>query len=520
MSREKELEARLAAAEKTIEVLLERIGREEERDRASLGDASRAIAGLEGILRRRSRALEESEARYRALFDQSPDMVLTVDERGRITEANARSAEILGDLVEDQTTLDELFDDDNAAEVLHSVLSGPAGGVLGELNLVDGRRVSIMASSIPALEGLSQVVLRDISARRALEEELGQSRRLAAVGHLAAGVAHEINNPLAVLRLRLDALGELPMPVFAAGPLEVMGRQVDRIARIVRSLQSFAKKQSLHREDVRVRDIIEGALEASAAGIGATDVHLDVSPTLWVSGDRTQLEQVVSNLVLNASRAMNYGGDIHITASIDDARVCIEVSDEGPGVPPEVQADLFTPFVSGSAEGTGLGLAICWSIVDEHGGALTWENAPEGGACFSVCLPRSPGEPVWADVTSEPTSQGLLVLVVDDEPEIRNMVEAFLAAAGHRSLLAPSAEDALRIIASRDDLDVLVTDIHLPGRSGLDLLHELEDRRHPLANRAVIMSGLFHRPEQGTPYLQKPFRRSSFLAALDEVLER
>lgn len=513
-----ELKRRLAAAQKTVSVLVERIASDEALERVAQGDAARAIAGLEAILRRRSQDLRESEARYRVLFDRSPDMVLTVDQAGRVTEANARSCDILGDLVRPGAHLDGLFDDNTAPDVLFSVLSGPGGGVLGELHLVDGRKVSLSASQIPALDGLTQVVLRDVSAQRALEEELHQSRRLAAVGHLAAGVAHEINNPLAVMRLRLDVLGTRALPEEVVAPMEVLGRQVDRIARIVRSLQSFAKTQTLTRENLLVVDVVEGAMEASAAGLDGTAVLVDIPADLAVSGDRVQLEQVVTNLLVNASRAMGGSGLIELAAKGDGEQVVLEVCDQGPGVSDEVKADLFTPFVSG-AEGMGLGLAICWAIVEEHGGTIRWTNREAGGAIFSVVLPVALPEVEHTDESLAPVAtQGLTVLVVDDEPEILSLLSAFLAAAGHRAVVAASAEDAYETIEQRSDLDVLVTDVHLPGRSGLDLLHELEALEHPLAGRTIVMSGLFHRPEGEMPYLQKPFRRTNFLAALDALV--
>ncbi|MCO4743923.1 MAG: response regulator [Proteobacteria bacterium] len=513
-----DLKRQLAAAQKTIEVLMDRVQHDEVISRELKGDASGAIVGLEAILHRRSVALEQSEARYRTLFDRSPDMVLTVDGAGLVTEANARGVEALGDLVRDGIRLDELFDDQHAAAVLHSVLSGPSGGVLGELTLVDGRRVSLTAGQLTALDGLSMVVLRDVTARRALEEELLQSRRLAAVGHLAAGVAHEINNPLAVMRLRLDALEGTELPAVVAKPIQVMDRQLGRIARIVRGLQTFAKTPSVEKSAVQVTSLVEGALEASGAAISGCAVTLDVPADLFAAADRVQIEQVITNLLVNAATAMDGDGEIAISARSGESALQITVEDHGPGISPEIEADLFTPFVSGREEGTGLGLAICWAILEEHGGSITAQNRHQGGACFTLTLPHDDVQIATIPPDIAPAKTTVLnVLVVDDEPEILKLLTAFLAAAGHRGIPVGSAEDALVAIAENPDIDVLVTDIHLPGRSGLDLLHELSDRRHHLASHAIIMSALFHRPEGGTLYLQKPFRRSQFIAALEDV---
>lgn len=513
-----ELKRRLAASRKTVDVLMERIERYESMGGEIRGDASRAIAGLEAIVRRRGRALEQSEARYHTLFDHSPDIVLTVDGEGRITEANARSVEALGDVVEEGGRLDEIFDDQHAAEVLHSVLSGPSGGVLGELTLVDGRRVSLTASEVPDLDGVSLVVLRDVTARRALEEELLQSRRLAVVGHLAAGVAHEINNPLAVMSLRLDALDSVDLPPEVRHPLQVLDRQLHRIARIVRSLQTFANTPTVDKRVVLVRTVVDGALEASAVALVRCTVDVDVPEMLTFAADRVQLEQVLTNLLVNAAQAMGGVGPIRVSAELVDGHVHLHIDDEGPGIAPDIEPDLFTPFISGRDDGTGLGLAICWAIVEEHEGSITAHNRAEIGARFTLVLPAAGAVALSSDPVLPIRDTGVLtVLVVDDEPEILNLLSAFLAAAGHRCVPVGTAEDALVAIAEDPRIDVLVTDIHLPGRSGLDLLHELDDRHHPLAGRAVVMSALFHRPEGDTPYLQKPFRRSQFIAALEQV---
>lgn len=529
-----ELEAQLAASKKVIDALVRRA--ERQLDALSQGPDQfaviKALSNLESIIDQRTRELHESEARYRALYHHSPDMLFTVDEAGLITAVNQTSLEAF-DCEEDALlgcSLASLFDDDAQQTVERWVARGFSGLRDQELSLDDGRIVSVNAGAVPGFSGEIQVVLRDVTARRRLEAELGHARRLAAIGHLAAGVAHEINNPLTVLQLRLELLEVLNLPAPVSAQLKVLSEHTLRIARIVRNLQSFAHPRSEHREMVRLSELVAAAREVASPAIAHVAIRSDIPPDLYIHADRGRAEQVLVNLLTNAGDAQVSAGWIGITARRSADRVRIVVEDAGPGVASELLDHIFTPFVSGKprkpydngpspSSGSGLGLAIAWSIVKEHGGTIVCTNRPQGGARFELTFPLGVPEEVSPRGAPDVLLPGrtLRVLVIDDEPALLDLVERFTSAAGHEVVRVTSAEAALDCLAKESRFDVILSDIRLPGMSGRDLLRLLRRDRPELARRTALMSGFFHRPGAGVPYLQKPFGRRELLALLEEV---
>lgn len=523
-ARTAELEAQLEAARKVIDALVRRA----ERQLESLTQGPeqfavvKALSNLESVIEQRTRELYLSEARYRALYDHSPDMLFTVDEDGRITALNKTALDAF-DCEEDAVVgcaLATLFEEESGARIEAWAAHGFVGLGDAELALDDGRFVSVNAAPVPGLSGELQVVLRDVTARRRLESELGHARRLAAIGHLAAGVAHEINNPLTVMQLRLEMLDGIDVSPSVAAQLKVVSEHTHRVARIVRSLQSFAHPRSEERETVRVVDLVAAAREVAAAHIRHVVVRCDVPPSLAIRVDRVRAEQVLVNLLVNAGDMQSATGWIGVSARPCGDRVRIAVEDAGPGIPVDLVDHVFTPFVSGkSRRGSGLGLSIAWSIVKEHGGSITAHNRVQGGARFELTFPVAALEsvPLAAVMAPSRPTRCLTVLVVDDERELLDLVNSFIAGAGHRAVGVSSAEDALAALSSNAGYDVILSDIRLPGMSGREFLKLLRRDRPDLARRTVLMSGFFHRPGAQVRYLQKPFGRKELLSILEEV---
>lgn len=522
-----ELERQLAASRKVIDALMRRAERQSEQlphEPDQIG-VIKALWNLESIVEQRTRELHDSEARYRALYDHSPDMLFTVDAEGRITAVNQTSLTAFDCEVDALVgcSLASLFDEEAQPAVERWLADGARATFDQELVLDDGRAVSIKGASVPGTRGEIQVVLRDVSARRRLEAELGHARRLAAIGHLAAGVAHEINNPLTVVQLRLELLEGLDLPRPVVDQLAVLSEHVQRIARIVRNLQSFAHPRSDPHESVRLVDLVEGAREVAGAAVVQVTFRCDVPDDLVIRADRGRAEQVLVNLFTNAGHAQRGSGWIGVWARPEGDRVRIVVEDAGPGIPADLLDHVFTPFVSGKGRaGSGLGLAIAWSIVQEHGGTIIVSNRPQGGACFEFTFPLGTEPPRPATVepdAPEGAGRALRILAIDDEPALLDLVDAFARGAGHRVERATTAEAALERLASDARFDVILSDIRLPGMSGRDLLRLLRRDRPELAERTILMSGFFHRPGAGVPYLQKPFGRRDLLALLQEVAE-
>lgn len=482
------------------------------------------LAEAERRLTAQAEALAASEARYRMLFDHSPDLVFTVDFRGVIQSTNRtarKRLEPLEPLV--GHPLADIFEPESAREVLKLFEDSISGSLDRRFVLVDGRVVLLRAAPVPDDMPMLQVVLRDVTSRVHMEEELERSRRLVAVGHLAAGVAHEINNPLTVMQLRVDLLREQTHDPEARNQLHVVRDHISRVARIVQNLQTFARPIPKESHSVDVSALFKAALELSSISLRKVEVRADIPDGLYVEGSHGALEQVLVNLLSNAADAMQGTGviDVQARALADD--VVIEVRDDGPGIPEAMLDELFTPFMSSKDHrGTGLGLAIVWSLVREHGGTVDGRNLPEGGACFRVTLPtptlaRTPPPAMTPDAPSRRRAQlrGDLLLL-DDDPGVAAVLADVSRSIGYRVITVHTAQEALDLIQMRSFAG-LVADVQLPGMSGRELLETLRLEHPELARRTVLMSGLFLEPEPGLRYLQKPFSRARLDATLREL---
>ena len=511
----------LAAARRTIDALVRRVEALEHQQGAAHFTVHRAMASLENTVEERTRALAASEARYRSLYHHSPDMILAVDASGTVVSANDRACRELGHGVEG-SDLKSLFHPSAQASVQHLVSTGFETHEM-ELALADERTVSLTAARVLDLPDVWQVVLRDVTSRRILESELQHSRRLAAIGHLAAGVAHEINNPLAVIQLRVEIMRDMGLcPDEVDSQLRVIDEHVHRISRIVRNLQSFARPQPVLQEAVPVFDLVHAAVDIAELWLHKVHLILDLEPDdLAFYGDQGKLEQVLANLLTNASAAMKREGTVTIRGRRVDDQVILTLRDTGPGIPPDILERLFTPFVTGKswAQGSGLGLAIAWTIVQEHGGTITASNPPGGGAQFELVLPAGDVTERTAEASTgldEDTASGLRILVVEDEVSLLELIQDFAIAAGHEVTAATTLSDALEAIHD-GPYDVVLTDIHLPDGDGLSLYDHLRRTDSELARRVVVMSGFFHEPTGPYRYLQKPFTRRDLIQVLDTL---
>jgi len=473
-------------------------------------------------LRDQEAALRASEARYRLLFDHSPDLVLTVDFDGIIHSTNRTARHRLRRLADPLPgqELAAIFHVDSADEVRKLFNDSVSGSLDRRFTLADDRVVLLRAAPVPGPDLVLQVVLRDVTSRVRMEEELERSRRLAAVGHLAAGVAHEINNPLTVMQLRVDLLREHTDDGDVKSQLRVVRDHIQRVARIVQNLQTFARPKPTITHSIRVIDLLGAARDLAAIPLEHVVVQLDIPLGLYVDGDPGSLEQVFVNLLVNAADAMQGRGAIQIDAFPAGDRVQICVRDEGPGIPDELFEELFVPFSSSKQHrGTGLGLAIAWSLVHEHDGSISAANLPLGGASFTVVLPGvsepTPPPTPTPDLPPRRAPNGDLLLL-DDDPSVAAVIADASRRLGYRVVVVHSAQEALDLIAMRS-FSALVADVQLPGMSGRELLDDLREHHPALAGRTLLMSGLFLEPEVGVRYLQKPFSRATLDAALRDL---
>jgi PAS domain S-box-containing protein len=361
---------------------------------------------------REARALSEQvavrEEKLRTLVDTVQALLLVLDRQGCVVQANWATAALTG-LRPDQLIGMQWVEnfvhpaDREAVEAVFLQLIAGESGVHHQNRLVreDGSRerlISWQSSSLVQPNGsmLFYTSGLDVTELRELESRTRLAERLAAVGTLSAGLAHEIRNPLNSARLQLHLLERrLRKQSEDAKLLEPIGlvqNEIERLSQLVQEFLDFARPSLLHLEDTDLYDVVSRVveLERHAASEHNVAIHLSsAAGSMLVTADRAKVQQVVLNLVRNAIEAVGEDGEVFVDVEYDGHRGLVRVRDTGPGVAEEVMSHIFEPFFSTKAKGTGLGMAICHSLVTQHGGTIRVES-DAGGATFMVAFPRTP----------------------------------------------------------------------------------------------------------------------------------
>jgi len=469
-----------------------------------------------------SQALAESEKRFRDLIDAAPDGVAIL--RGPVVVfLNGRAAKLLGLSSPVQgigrVITEFLHPDDRerAAGRIKKLLQTGGLDERAEYRSIDdrGEEHTVEISSIPIEYQGGKAVLafaRDVTERKRMEIKLLEADRLTALGVLSAGVAHEINNPLAYVLLNLEYL-KRELPKVGGDPSRVESLMVrvqdachgaDRVASIVRDLRTFARGEESARQPVSLEAVIEAAVNIAYPEV-RTRARLErrYQTVPAVDGNAGRLEQVFLNLLLNAAQAFADDGDpsdnlIRVSLRTEGGNVVAAVSDNGPGIAPELLGRIFDPFFTTKpvGVGTGLGLPICRGIVQTHGGEITVESRLGAGATFTLSLPASKLSPIMPrksdrsppDATERARGR---VLVVDDESVVAHTLKVLLQGE-HDLVVAESGAEALELLErepAQDAYDAILCDLMMPGMTGMELF-EVIRREHPsLATRVVFMTG-------------------------------
>ena len=493
-------------------------------------------------------ALLQKQAKLEAILRALPDLFFRFDAEGRFLDIS--SAPDLPPYAPPELLLGkrpiEVLPAPLAAEMERARLETHATGALVTLEYeleIEGKTQHFEARYVPHLEGQTIALVRNVSERvqaeralRVSEARLRESQKLDAVGRLAGGVAHDFNNLLMIILGYTAAIGRhIPAKHPAAASLDEIGRAVDRATALTRQLLALSRRQPVQRTILDVGIVLNDMGRMLARVIGEhIAFSLEVGPGLArLHADRSQIEQIVLNLALNARDAMPRGGELHIRAENVPAEgmqggrfVRLTVADTGEGMAAETRARIFEPFFTTKARGTGLGLFTVQHIVGEYGGTIDVESERGGGTRIVV---RLPGVEQAADVAVEeqplpPIGGKETVLVVEDEESVRTLLVGVLRQLGYAVLAAESAHEAMQHLAAHDRaVDVLLTDVVMPGGTGWELAGKVVAARPDC--RVLYMSG-HALGSDDTPralaiegeLLHKPFTPAALAARLRELL--
>jgi PAS domain S-box-containing protein len=421
-------------------------------------------------------------------------------------------------------------------------LATPIGGTTVQtfrVRVADGsfRTLELSASQSVTFEETAarMVVARDVTERDALREQLLLADRMSQLGFLAAGVAHEINNPLAYSMLALEGARRQIGAGDAAAATESLTIALEgtqRVRAITTDLRLFTRGAKEHAEPVDLAEVLRATADLAGANIRTRGhVVMDLRPVPRVFADAGRLGQVFMNLLVNALDAVAAGDartnriEVRAFTGADGCAV-VEIEDNGRGIPPEVAARIFEPFFTtkGPRAGSGLGLALCHRIVSDLGGRIEVGASSGPGTLFRLTLPPWQGEPAPSSAPAPRSARRLRVLVIDDEPPLAKALGRMLEDE-HQVDTVTSGEAALSRLEAGADYDAILCDLMMAGLGGMDVHSRLLAVRPDLARRLVFMTGGASSPraqrfldEVKNPRLDKPFTRDELIGAMNEVV--
>ena len=513
----------------------------------TLADVTAASHEREAELGRRN-----AEERYRRIVETTMEGIWLIDTENRTTFVNDAMAGMLATTAEEmqgRLTVEYCCDEagvSDATAALERRRTGISEQYEMKLRRSDGSEMHALVSATALLDengsyAGSLTMIRDVTEkfalaerREELEEQLRHSHRLESIGHLAGGIAHDFNNLLLAIR----GYGELALQRIESGEddagadIQDLLAAADQATQLTRQLLAFGRRQVLQPEILDLRDVVSDMEKLLRQLLGD---HVELVTTtseapVLVEADRTQLEQVIANLAVNARDAMPEGGRLEIEVSLPDdggAEAMLCVSDNGAGMDVETATHVFEPFFSTKgAGGTGFGLATVHGIVSQSGGRIVLDTAPGAGSTFTVYLPLSEAAQTLPPPELDDADGGAeTVLLVEDDASVREIVTRMLENLGYRVLAADGGEAALGLAADwRSKIDLLLTDLSMPGLSGRETAEAVRDLAP--AAKVLYMSGYTDdlvirggTSEPGSTFIQKPFGSSDLARRVREVLD-
>jgi len=498
-------------------------------------------------------ATASAERSLRLLMEAVPDAITVVDRNAYVLDENTAGRALVnaspGDARETGGRRSALgWLEGTGARIARENLAAAFDGELRRFEVrfqrPDGSDSTGQVLLAPVREGgripKVLVLVRDITEQRRTQTQLQQAEKLAAMGQLVSGVAHEINNPAAIISGFAQTLLLDQLPPDQRETIQMMYDEATRIGRITSNLLAFARAGSKERTLVELNEIVRRtfALRSYHLTTLNTTVNLELdeaNPKAWANG--SEVQQLLLNLLINAEQALTTVPGRRVitirTMVAGDDGVELQVADTGPGIPADIQEKIFDPFFTTRPEGTGtgLGLSICYGIAHDHGGRISVHSVPGHGATFTIALPRDArtrqrSTPAPMPIPVEARDDGALsVLLIDDEEGLRRAVVSFLKRRGMHIIAVEDGGDALRVLR-RERFDVIVSDVRMPGMSGGEFLERLR-REHPaMVKRLIFTTGDTFASDtssllrdSGVPSLVKPYDFAKLEGVLRQVAE-
>ncbi|HEY4320280.1 MAG TPA: ATP-binding protein [Gemmatimonadales bacterium] len=526
-----------------------------------------AFRAADSAQRQQLTSLAASESRLTGIVEAAREAIVLVDARGVIELANAMTDHRLAlprrgamgrSLAEFVRTSGPLMPAIADALAASPDQHPPTATLIAEGVRNDGSTfpLELTVGPVSASQPLGNVViLRDTTAhlaavaeREQFERRMAESEKMLAIGRVVSGVAHELNNPLAVVLGQSETLIDAPMDDDVRAGLRLINEQAHRARHIVRDLLMFVRQRDEPREPVDATELIKRVVASQQGAARRHNVTLTaslVSGPVEIRADRNGIEQVLLNLVDNAFDAAGAGGRIRVVERVTDDAVAIAVEDSGPGVPQAAVDRIFEPFFTTKpiGHGTGLGLSVSIGIVERHGGTLCLENQPIAGVGARLVMTLAcvipPARPVIPSVAGrrtaimpQPPSLGAgltaAVLLIDDEPAVRSTLVRIFQRGGWRVREAASGEEGLGQLLDVPAADlpaVILCDLKMPGMGGREMYHHLATSRPELLPRLIFVTGdvvetstaAFFASTQAM-VVEKPFTVSEIARAVELVL--
>jgi PAS domain S-box-containing protein len=500
--------------------------------------------------------------RYEMLLNATDEGIFGLDVQGKVTFINSAAARILGWMPEEllgqslherihHTYADGTPYPCECCPILETLHIGTMRKLTDDLFWHNnGTAIPVEYVSSPIADGEIVagvvVVFRDVGDRRRLESQLLQSQKLESIGRLAGGIAHDFNNLLTTIAACAElARDTLPSDHAVQTDLGIILEAAARANILTHQLLSFARKQSIATEIFNLNDLLDGIGELLRRTLGTT-IELTIYPAadLWlINADPNQIAQVLLNLVINARDAMSENGKLMIeTANVEldsayhlqhpglipGSYVVLSVSDNGEGIPADVQPQIFEPFFTTKAsdKGTGLGLSTSYGIVTQHGGQIWMYSEVGQGTTFKVYLPSVHSEPAHVSELIAPLNWGIeTILLVEDQEQVRTLACQLLRDYGYTILAAANGETGLQLAQGHaGTIDLLITDIVMPDLGGVQLAEQLALQRSGIKilfisgypERMLVSNGRLALEQQ---VLHKPFTAAELLQAVRLALD-